>query len=61
MHAENLQPLQFGAHHEDARPYVALGVPLRVLLASGHRARPRLGFGPGEDLRVRGADNVGPL
>lgn len=55
-----LQALQLSGHHARVRPHIPLGVPLRVLLAGGHLARPRLGFGPGEDLRVGGAGDVGP-
>ena len=41
------------------RPHVAFRVPLRVLLAGRHGARPRLGFGPFQDLRVGRARDVG--
>ena len=42
--------LQFGADHPGVSPHIALRVPLRVLQAGRHVARPRLRFRPSQNL-----------
>lgn len=54
------EPLRCSADHARMRPHVASGMPLRVLIAGRHLARPRLGFGPSEDLCVGSARNFSP-